>query len=138
MTSLWLAILTYQQGGDGGSNGPDGVWDSSAPTPRDYVSQSPSHVLCPQADQAQVCPSIHSFIRSSHRSLSTYYVLTAVLDSGDTAMNKTEKALVLEQLTCLWSERTHKIGWQDGEKYCGEEGAEEREGWGMSGGVSTF
>lgn len=65
-------------------------------------------------------------------------MLTAVLDSGDTAMNKTEKALVLEQLTCLWSERTHKIGWQDGEKYCGEEGAEEREGWGMSGGVSTF
>lgn len=77
------------------------------PCPHYYTSQSPSQALDPQADRAQVCPSIRSFIHSSNILLSTYYALRTVLDSGDTAVNTTGKVLVLEQ---LWSERMRKIG----------------------------
>lgn len=72
------------------------------PSPHYYISQSPSHALSHQSDWAKF---VRSFIHSSNVLLSTYYVLSAVLDSGDTALNEADKALALERLTCLWGVR---------------------------------
>lgn len=114
--SVWAGYLPalgphLSPGGDAGSEGPDGARGSSTPPPHYYRSQSPAHTyLIKQTEcrlsihPSSIRPFIHSFIVYV-MSLSTYYVPSAILDSGDTAMSKKDKALALEGLTCSCSER---------------------------------
>lgn len=77
-----------------GSKGP-GAWGSSAALSPSF-SVRVFHVLylIRQTGHRFVHPSIHlvihSCIHSSNVFLSTYYMLSAVLDSGDAALNKTK------------------------------------------------